>query len=371
MISNLGIEGFKCFKTHIDFPLSKINLMIGYNGRGKSSVLQSLLMLGQSLTNHKNVEKLDVNGDFVKLGTFQDVVSGKGNWIRITVSDEKEVVSLGYRKSNNSNWIGELSELKINDKDWFESAGDLDFSQSGRKKRINSSYSREFHRFFENFVFISASRLGPTAYEEKVDVMRENPLGNEGERRLNYLVKDEVLLKKVSEAISWIMDGGSFSVRGRNEEDAVLSLAFSMGKNLTRVKSINVGYGYSYILPIVIMALSAKNCTLFIENPEAHLHPLAQSRLMQLLCKIPLENNVQVFIETHSEHILNAVRLCSLKDEFPIATTDISIHFFDKDYSVKYLAIDNNAQLSEWPLGFFDQQERDLAEILKLGLLKA
>ena len=119
------------------------------------------------------------------------------------------------------------------------------------------------------------------------------------------------------------------------------------------------------------MALSAKNCTLFIENPEAHLHPLAQSRLMQLLCKIPSENNVQIFIETHSEHILNSVRLCSLKDEFPIATPDISIHFFDKDYSVKYLAIDNNAQLSEWPLGFFDQQERDLAEILKLGLLKA
>ena len=48
----------------------------------------------------------------------------------------------------------------------------------------------------------------------------------------------------------------------------------------------------------------------------------------------------------------------------------MKIYFFDKDYSVYPLAMDEQGQISEWPSDFFDQQEIDLSNILKLGLFK-
>ena len=67
MISSLTIDNFKCFSSSTKFDLSALNLFTGYNGRGKSSVFQVLLLLAQSLHRNGNVEKLEVNGDFVGL----------------------------------------------------------------------------------------------------------------------------------------------------------------------------------------------------------------------------------------------------------------------------------------------------------------
>lgn len=114
---------------------------------------------------------------------------------------------------------------------------------------------------------------------------------------------------------------------------------------------------------------------LLIENPEAHLHPLAQSRLMRLICKRLIEcPHLQIFIETHSEHIINGARLCALKDDADLkafTNKDISIYFFDKDFSVKQLEVKKNGRIPNWPEGFFDQQTKDLNEIITLGIRKA
>jgi predicted ATPase len=91
---------------------------------------------------------------------------------------------------------------------------------------------------------------------------------------------------------------------------------------------------------------------------------------MRHLAKIAKENNIQLFVETHSEHIVNAVRLSILDDASTIDSTDVSIYFFDKDMSINELQIDSNAQIKNWPSGFFDQQQNDAEQILKLGLFK-
>ena len=186
------------------------------------------------------------------------------------------------------------------------------------------------------------------------------------------LTQDKKLMQEVSHWIDYIMDGGTLEVSGmEDKKSAVLNLLFQTGEKGTRgIKSINCGFGYSYVLPIVIMALTIKKGCLFIENPEAHLHPEAQSRLMELICRQMGNKNIQVFIETHSEHIVNAVRLRSLKPDSPISYEDVNIYFFDKDFSIIPLKMDEDAQIANWPTGFFDQQEIDLSEILKLGLFK-
>lgn len=87
------------------------------------------------------------------------------------------------------------------------------------------------------------------------------------------------------------------------------------------------GFGISYILPIVTMGLwctCEKNCVLIVENPEAHLHPSAQSNIGKFL-ELVSSGGVQVIIETHSEHVIDGVRLQAavLKN-----TENVMIHFF-------------------------------------------
>ena len=74
-------------------------------------------------------------------------------------------------------------------------------------------------------------------------------------------------------------------------------------------------------------------------------------------------------METHSEHVINAFRLAALKDEYDLVNNDVHIFFFDSDFSIKSLHIEPNGRIPEWPSGFFDQYQKELAEILRLGAI--
>lgn len=74
MITSLQLQNFKCFKD-LQINLKQINLFTGRNGSGKSSVMQSLLLIAQSLDRDNNIHKLTLNGRYVKLGTMSDVTN--------------------------------------------------------------------------------------------------------------------------------------------------------------------------------------------------------------------------------------------------------------------------------------------------------
>jgi predicted ATPase len=133
-----------------------------------------------------------------------------------------------------------------------------------------------------------------------------------------------------------------------------------------------VGFGYTYILPIVVSGLIAKSGEiLIVENPEAHLHPKAQSELTKFLALVA-SCGVQVFIESHSEHVLNAIRVVTLQKEIDIKNDEVSVLYFqnDKKEPFVHLKIDEKGKINNWVDGFFDQQELDLGEIFKLSRKK-
>jgi|WetSurMetagenome_2_1015567.scaffolds.fasta_scaffold08563_5 predicted ATPase len=385
MINKLGLCGFKCFKDPQEFKLSKLNLFTGFNGRGKSTVFQSLLMLAQSLYSNGTIEKLKINGQFVRLGLFDDIVSFKNTEKKVSFNidsdiDDIKTLELGYKELDDRN--GAICNLVANGVDFFTTKAEINTELKAINfQRSLANYPQgAIEILLSNFYYISADRLGPTMDEIKDDVLKDNPVGTRGEHRLITLssqVKtngirfnnkekndDKSLIKEVNKWLDYIMDGAKIEIKGKEKDWSVLQLI------LNKVKAVNTGFGLSYILAIIVTALIApKGSCVFIENPEAHLHPRAQARLTELLCKMA-ELGIQVFIETHSEHIVNGARLAALKNEIDIKPKDISIHFFDEDYSVKPLEIEDNGQISNWPEGFFDQQEKDLSEILKNGLLK-
>lgn len=373
MIDFLRIINFKCFENPQSFNLKRINVLSGYNGRGKSSVFQTLLLLSQSLEKYGNVEHLEVNGDFVSLDLFEDLINFKhpDEPIIFEMLQEQPRIKIKLGYCEYSDRVGKLDELNINDIDYFN----LKVSNTlGKKETIvhslSSEYPRDFEKLLRNVEYVSAFRVGPTKFEEKNDVNKVNPIGCNGEHSLIVINRDDLLIKEVNRWMTYIMDGVNLTIEGQNKNDSVLKLMMTMRDGDKPFKSLNCGFGYGYVLPIVIAALTKEKGSLFIENPEAHLHPRAQSRLMEMLCKELGTKDVQIFIETHSEHIINGVRLNVLRESCSLCYNDVSMYFFDKDFSCTEIQMDSDGQISNWPQGFFDQQEIDLSEILKLGLLK-
>ena len=106
---------------------------------------------------------------------------------------------------------------------------------------------------------------------------------------------------------------------------------------------------------------------LIVENPEAHLHPGAQTAIGIFLAAVA-SAGVQVLVETHSENVLNGVRLAALRGVIP--HDDASFLFLSLGEGpgqpiLHPITMDKAAELTSWPQGFFDQQGADLMEIMK------
>lgn len=93
MIASLSLKNFKCFQNLESINLGRINLFTGSNGRGKSTFLQSLLLLAQSMDSEKRLNHIELNGRFIELGTFDDVrcrYSKSGDPTIIFTTDDEE-----------------------------------------------------------------------------------------------------------------------------------------------------------------------------------------------------------------------------------------------------------------------------------------
>ena len=129
------------------------------------------------------------------------------------------------------------------------------------------------------------------------------------------------------------------------------------------VRPANVGFGLTHSLPIIVAALGSTPGAVFIvENPEAHLHPKAQSEIGKFLVRVAA-SGVQTIVETHSDHVLNGIRIAVAVEQL-LNTDDVAIHFFGaKGGGITEITLNCSGDLSVWPPGFFDQALEDLAAV--------
>jgi predicted ATPase len=154
-------------------------------------------------------------------------------------------------------------------------------------------------------------------------------------------------------------------------EIARLSYKFEVGKNYVTegMRPTNVGFGLTYVLPIITAVISARpGDLLIIENPESHLHPQGQALLGKLFA-VAAEHGVQLFIETHSDHVLNGVRVAVKHRD--ISPDKVGIFFFERNLEAEEHVteiiqpyLDENGRIDEWPTGFFDEWDKSLFELL-------
>jgi predicted ATPase len=414
MVKNLQLKNFKLFKETTNVPLKNINLLTGINGRGKSTVIQSLLLMKQSIDYDRTTDKIIFNNDDIKLGSFADVKNvntppGESIelqfqyadfWIKYRINEVADESMVGQIKQIiiKTDLLSELITLTKDNDHYKVNYGGREVSSNlmlydlFASENSYSSLDNFREAFFEirkrlsfdKIHYVSADRQGPQLYYEEKSLKGFYSVGAFGQDTVNVLyhsqdarLADEFIehitkffhvnIDEVGRTVGlqtefWlnrIFNGVKIRIN-RVENAHLLTLLLSSDGTFNYYKSTNVGYGFTYVLPILVAGLVAKRGEiLIVENPEAHLHPYAQSIIAKFLAFISLKG-VQIIIESHSEHILNGLRI-SVFDEI-ISNTELNVLYFDRDQENNFLtvAIGDRGGIEVWPPDFFDQSTKDL-----------
>lgn len=368
MLKRLQIKNFKALKES-DLTLGKLNLLTGINGMGKSSLVQMLLLLKQSNALGAGMLALN-NEEFTSLGKGRDVF--------YQYSEEKHInFGLENDEEVSRNWK-------------FEYHADREYLQSSQKHDFKELQTH-FNLFSDNFQYLSAERIGPrAAYGSSTDyIEHRKQIGTKGEYAVHYLnvfgtsekiqfdalhhpkARSRSLIHEVDAWLGEISPGTKLNTTAvPGTEMVLLDIQFETKIEFTnRYRPVNVGFGISYVLPVILALLMAKKDRLIIiENPEAHLHPRGQAEMGRLMA-IAAAAGSQIIAETHSDHILNGIRVAVKNGDIP--KDDACIFFFDRvttDFEqyavVTPIKIDSKGELSEYPPNFLDEWNNQLFQLI-------
>lgn len=364
MIENIAIKNFKSLKD-ISIKTKSLNLLMGLNGMGKSSLLQCLLLLKQS--NKLYDRELTLEGDLINIGKGKDAF---------------------YQFADNDNIIFEIRLSNNKSISW-----EFIYESENKELKAKFGYKHEdfnvFKKAINNFQYIEADRLGPQEiYEINQGLISNNKIGEKGEYTAHFLnvygnsikvppklkhdkTEDLTLINQVNGWLGEISPGIKLNtVEVPHFDKILLNYKFELKKgNTTIFKPINVGFGISYVLPIVVsLLLPVKDKIIILENPESHIHPRGQAELGKLMA-LSAASGAQLFIETHSDHLINGVRVAV--KEGNINKKDVNISYFDKittekeQYSrIKNISVDDNGELNNYPKDFMDEWNNQLLKLL-------
>lgn len=373
MIQNIGLLNFKCFRR-ASVSLSNLTVLTGLNGMGKSSAIQALLIVAQSIADDSNKGRLLTKGKYIDLGTSSDILhdNAKTNsiGIRISGANSRATFKLRAKATQKNNYVynNNFSTLRL---ETFSDPLCAPSSENGISK----------------FQYLQAERSGPRKYLPVGDDQSESfEIGSQGEFVLHLLdihgsspldsADPRVISgdghRLIDQTEAWlklVSPGVSLQLKTLYEAD-LIQAGFSFSSpgslNSRTYRATNVGFGISYVLPVIVALLATPTGGLIIiENPEAHLHPQGQTHLGEL-CARAAKAGIQVIVETHSDHFMDGVRI-SVKDK-TLTPSQVKFHYFHRqgtETEIKSPDIDEKGKLSEWPEGFNDQHRKNAVQLLK------
>ena len=327
MIDTIRVVALKSIKD-LTVKCSKLNLFVGTNSSGKSTFLQALLLLAQ--------QKL--NGKYISIGDFREVRNYymPNNSIRIEILEKNKtkpawIEFIEDKEKESYNMRASMYEISP-----FDILNDEEVDDPEQTKFLYDEYG--FH-------YLSCHRIGANDIYAK-NILNESDFGINGEYALAYLLKNESeavpneLVVKDADVTNSLLDQVNYWLNYIVETTLLVKdikktnyLQVKYNNNPANASSealycrpINMGSGISYLISIIISCLGAESDSIIIiENPEIHLHPKAQSRLCDFIYFIS-KTGRQLFIETHSDHIFNGLRVGVATGK--ISQEDIAVNFF-------------------------------------------
>lgn len=209
----------------------------------------------------------------------------------------------------------------------------------------------------------------------------ENPMYFPGSVSKDRPCEKKHLIDQVNAWLSVVSPGVRLSVTTTevgSEKVYEMKVGYGEGEDIRWFDPKNVGFGISYTLPVVLTLLTSRQDDIvIIENPEAHLHPKGQAKMGELIARA-VASGVQVFVETHSDHVINGIRVAVV--EKILKPEDVNIAFFERKehgaeqdggadrketYAVvRNIKVDDQGSLSEYPADFMDEWNNQLMELI-------
>lgn len=365
MIKRIEIKNFKSIKI-ADVNISNLNLLMGLNGMGKSSFIQTLLLLMQSDKLEERV--IDLNGILAQIGQGRDALYQYAE-------EEKIVFELTFDQHIKYTWK-------------------FAYQKDKEKLTAENGYTKEqmsiFRKYTNPFQYLPADRIGPKDIYEasSVVVADKKQLGLLGEYAAYYInvfgqehdvieklrhpkASSSNLLSQINAWMKEISPGVSLNTKYVPEVNKViLDYQFDIINDKTNsFRPKNVGFGISYVLPIVLALLTSKEGKIIvIENPESHIHPRGQAELGKLI-SLAANIGAQLFVESHSDHILNGIRV-AVKENL-VDKSKVNIMYFEKTTTEKEqftkitpIKIDDKGELSDYPENMMDEWSNQLLKLL-------
>ena len=384
MLSNVELHSFKCFEQ-LRLPLAPLTLLTGFNASGKSSVLQALALLHQTMNEHEWSTRLMLNGSTVRLGTVGEVSGRRG--YKTVIETENHRLSWVFTGERSEMSLA-VQEVGIDDNSW-NSPGELRYllpiEHPGRPRVSgldeDTTALESLTKSLRRLTYITADRMAPTELHPLEDQYQFKTVGSKGENTVSLLYRgrEESVLERlvlpdfrplrfqqVEGQMRELFPGFEMDLQLATRRSNAVNLGMRTSNAVDFHSPVHTGFGLTQVLPIVVAALSAdEGDILLVENPEVHLHPAGQALMGQFLAKVALAG-VQVMVETHSDHILNGVRIAVASKQL-LGANEVAIHFFGgAEAGVTEINLNGNGSLSVWPSGFFDQAVEDLATLSRV-----
>ena len=401
-ISTIQIENFKSLKQ-VKLNLKRINILIGPNNSGKSSVLQALAILKQS----RNSNQFVTNGQLMGLGEFQELVFRNNPDLEITIGIGGRIswnkpflpftnhlsnvdFFFGYSQSNRMlehtfggvafgntglNWDKDyrsgtqqdqvsavINGITINAFN-LRQIGNITLSASVPQLQTDAEQTnlslikiaQLLTQVFEKIMIVPALRGQDTASVDQVQSLPQDFIDAGGHqmqemKTIGALAMRRDLESKVS---GWFERITGSTIRANLAPNKRVTATIERKGIITNV--INEGFGSNKLVYLLIpLAAAPAGSLIGIEEPEVHLHPSAQIELANVLVEEALSGDKELIITSHSDFMLSYI--LTLIPSKKLSKNDLAIFSFDnKDGTteVKELVIDDHGQVQGGLPSFF------------------
>ena len=412
MITELNAQNFKSWQDTGKLQFAPLTGFFGANSSGKSSLLQLLLLLKQTVKQPPEWDEPLYFGDresLVDLRSFGDAIHRpiKGPSLGISVSwklpekmslmgtSELDALSLYFNLYNQSigriiyqvgeNQFGieptsgsyEIILPNVNQRAFYPRGSVRPFRCYGFRFHPSNTTGRfsdlqeSFEDLFTRIYYLGPVREDPRRYYSWEE-SRIKDFGTSGEKTVSVLLSSLVQQDPTSKQVmDWLQNLKliySYRFNPISDTEQNYELLVQQYKDGPEVGLTDVGFGVSQVLPVLTACYYApEGSTLILEQPDAHLHPKVQSELADVLIDVVKNRNIQIILESHSEHLL--LRLMRRIAEYEVCDEGISADqtafYFceinDGNSKAEQLKVDEYGNISNWPKDFFGDEMGDLA----------
>ena len=401
MITELSAHNFKSWQDTGKLQFAPLTGFFGANNSGKTSILQLLLLLKQTVMEENLNFPLNFrvpNNSLVNLGDFDTVIHRHDPVLKLGISVSWKLHRKITIRGNSIDFLSLSTSIvkKYSDmmlEHFHYTAGEhnlaIRWTDQGYRLRNNTIDVKPFRCYgvvnptgpLEEFLplreafedlFDHLHYLGPRRDDPRHDyswrVSHPKDIGRYGEDMISALLSSRVRQLSIEEQIlKWLqrldlIDSYALNPTSNTNQD--YEFLVKQYKDGPEVGLTDVGFGVSQVLPLIAQCYYApEGSILILEQPEAHLHPKAQSELADVLIDVVKNRNIQVILESHSEHLL--LRLMRRIAEEEISADQTAFHFCkieDGNFKAEQLKVDEYGNISNWPKDFFGDEMGDVAK---------